>query len=615
MVAPLFFIKSSNLEFSIDYPNLKLESKKSIIIQNTVYSFKDNFIINASAYGYFDNSFNFNHRESEKLIVLDEIPVQVIFKIKSNDNYEIRINNDKYDIDNIFLLKGSYPFTIMSEKYLTYESVLNIDKYSEKLFLPILQKKISKSVIINSSPNDVAIHLNGKNIGYTPHTMTLTKKYNEIELLKAGYKKSSSKIFVTDNNTKIFFYELEKQDKLTIIKTTPSQATLFLNDEYMGLTPFSLNDSLDGVIKISKQGYKDFVYKLNEKESNLNFKLEESMSDVIINSEPVSKVFINDEFIGNTPLEIELQQIKHKVSLKNDLYQTVTKIIEPQKENFKIFEKLVTKKQSILNNSPNKYTNSVGSELILFKPGQVTLGSSKNQSRRDINEIVRNVSISKHFYISKNLITEKQFNDFLNINLSSNLPVNNISWVQAAKFCNWLSSKENLSKFYIFIGDKLTSVNKSANGYRLPSEAEWEYVSKSNSNINLIYQWGNNRKINKLVGNIGDQTASSILQNYVKDYNDGYISRSPIGTFKPNQNNIYDLTGNLSEWVNDFYSYNIISPETILIDYIGPTNGSSHVIKGSNFNSSSPLQLGISYRTYGKEKSELVGFRVARWIY
>ena len=64
------------------------------------------------------------------------------------------------------------------------------------------------------------------------------------------------------------------------------------------------------------------------------------------------------------------------------------------------------------------------------------------------------------------------------------------------------------------------------------------------------------------------------------------LFRSPVGSFKPNHNGIYDLTGNLSEWVSDFYSSDIVSNDIIFKDYIGPLFGSSHVIKGSNYNSS-----------------------------
>ena len=253
-------------------------------------------------------------------------------------------------------------------------------------------------------------------------------------------------------------------------------------------------------------------------------------------------------------------------------------------------------------------------EVILFEPGSFLMGSSKKESRRDINEIMRSVKITKHFYISKNLITEEQYSLFKRSS-KSNLPVNNISWIDAAKFCNWLSSKEGFENFYEIKNNQIISFNMDSKGYRLPTEAEWEYVAKSNNPEKYIYSWGSDRKITKLVGNIADVSTQGILSNFIDDYDDGYDERSPVGSFRSNQNEINDLTGNLSEWVNDFYSVEFVQQSKVFQDYIGPLAGTSHVIKGSNYYSSTPLQLGLSYRTYGNEPNDLVGFRIARWIY
>ena len=117
LILPLFFIKSSNIELSIQYPDIELKSSNSIIINNTAYSFKNNFTVNAIAHGYSQKSFDFGHKDSEKLIVLDELPVEVQFQVNIEDNYEIKINNISFDEDNIFLLKGSYEYSIYSDEF------------------------------------------------------------------------------------------------------------------------------------------------------------------------------------------------------------------------------------------------------------------------------------------------------------------------------------------------------------------------------------------------------------------------------------------------------------------------------------------------------------------
>ena len=339
------------------------------------------------------------------------------------------------------------------------------------------------------------------------------------------------------------------------------------------------------------------------------------MADVSFDSNPVSKVYLNGNYIGLTPFKKAIQKIKHNVLYEASGYRSINETIEPLKDILNVYKNLLTEKQASLIENKNNAKNSIGSKLVLMNPGSLKLGSSLKESRRDINEIERRVEITKHFYISENLITETQYNNYVGANKISNNPINNISWIDAAKFCNWLSKKEGLNQFYVIKNNTLIYFNTDSNGYRLPTEAEWEYAAKSNSSNDLIYSWGSNRKITKLVGNIADQSTEGILTNFVSDYDDGYQERSPVGAFSSNQNGINDITGNLSEWVNDFYAVEIIDSSKTYIDYIGPLIGTTHVIKGSNYYSSTSLQLGLSYRTYGNEPNELIGFRIARWIY
>lgn len=594
-----------------------IKGKNAIVINKTAYSFANKFGLNVEASGYKSNFFNFDHRDLSKIIVLDELPVNVFFDVNVDAGYRIMI--DGIEVDNpkkILLYKGEYNYTISHDEFLTYQSSIDLNSYVDELRLKVDLEPVKKNIILTTNPQKVLVKLNNKVLGETPLTIKLLKNTNEVTLIKEGYKTLSSTLNVVTNETKSFFYELEKSKDLLSLTTNPSSATVFLNNEYKGLTPIKLSNYKNGSLRIQKYGYKDFVYNLGNLDTSLNFKLKQATSQVSINTSPTSDVYINNKFIGTTPGNFTLQKVKQDIIFKKPNYRSLVKTIEPKSDKFIINEVLITEKESIIKETPIKSKNSIGLELLLFEPGFIELGSSKNESRRDINEVRKSVKITKHFYMSKNLVTEEQFNEFFKTSSNSKtLPVNNISWTQAAKFCNWLSKKESLDQFYEFNGEKLLSYNSKSNGYRLPTEAEWEYVSKSNRPKNFIYSWGDNRKITKLIGNIADESTKQTLTSYIDDYTDGFLERSPVNSYQSNQNGINDLTGNLSEWVNDYYSVEIISPDKILLDYYGPLFGSNHVIKGSNYKSSNPLQLGISYRTYGNKADELVGFRVARWIY
>ena len=614
---PLFLLKSSNINYKEEYPELKVSSPNSIIINDTVYSFFRKFKLNVEAYGYESKTIEFNHRDSDKEIILIEKPINVVFKI--NDTYDKFILNNKVlaSLDNIKLKKGAHSYEITSNNHLTYKSNFEIKKYTDELLIPVILKKIDKSLQISSNPNNAKVFLNNTELGVTPLTINLDRSNNEIILKKAGYKEKKVKYFVDDNNKSEIKYLLDEDENLISLSSNPPSASVFLDDEYIGITPIKFPNIKKGTIKIKKYGYRDKLISPNNQTKTINTTLEKDMAEVQFSSNVPAKVILNGRYIGSTPLKKDIQKIKHKISYEALGHRSIRESFEPLNDKVQIYKNLLTDKQASLIDSKNNSTNSIGSKLILMNPGSITMGSPKRESRRDINELQKKVKITKHFFISKNLITESQYKKFKKSSSASNLPVNNVSWIDAAKFCNWLSRKEGLDQFYIIKGDRLLYFNTKSNGYRLPTEAEWEYAAKSNNPTQgeLIYAWGSDRQIRKLVGNIADQTTEGILANFVPDYDDGYLERSPVGSFRSNQNGLNDITGNLSEWVNDFYSIEIIDPSEIFTDYIGPTVGTTHVIKGSNHYSSTPLQLGLSYRTYGNAENELIGFRIARWIY
>ena len=122
-----------------------------------------------------------------------------------------------------------------------------------------------------------------------------------------------------------------------------------------------------------------------------------------------------------------------------------------------------------------------------------------------------------------------------------NHPVVLVSWYDAIEYCNWLSIQEALTPAYKIIYDKSKAtieVNKNANGYRLPTEAEWEFALRAGSTTLYYY------------GDEPDSNSGWYVENSNK-------KTHPVGTKPPNIWGLYDMHGNVMEWVQDWYASNV----------------------------------------------------------
>jgi formylglycine-generating enzyme required for sulfatase activity len=159
-----------------------------------------------------------------------------------------------------------------------------------------------------------------------------------------------------------------------------------------------------------------------------------------------------------------------------------------------------------------------------------------------------------------------------------NLPVEQVNWFKAVEFCNKLSQNEGLAPAYTVNGEDV-SWNRSANGYRLPTEAEWEYAARGGNGSpgNFTYAGSNNvDEVAWYNGNSGDKT-------------------HPVGTKKANGLGLYDMSGNVWEWCWDWYGDYSGSAQT---DPVGVSSGSYRVLRGGGSWGSSALEVRSAYRSY-----------------
>ena len=188
------------------------------------------------------------------------------------------------------------------------------------------------------------------------------------------------------------------------------------------------------------------------------------------------------------------------------------------------------------------------------------------------------------------------------------LPVINISWYDAVNYCNWRSERDGFEKVYTINNTKI-EVNWDADGYRLPTEAEWEYAAR---------QGGEDKRF----GNGKDRARPSQMNfnsspEFKQDYSQaGSYRRKPVRVFSfaPNSLKLHNMSGNVWEWCWDRYQYNYYK-ESDLRNPKGPATGNTRVIRGGSF-ISGPTAVQVFKREKKSpfQKDLNLGFRLARSV-
>jgi formylglycine-generating enzyme required for sulfatase activity/TolB-like protein len=229
--------------------------------------------------------------------------------------------------------------------------------------------------------------------------------------------------------------------------------------------------------------------------------------------------------------------------------------------------------------------------MVLVPAGTFLMGSKSGESDE---KPVHQVTISAPFYMSKYEITQQEWGKVMGNNPSyfkgDNLPEENVTWYEAIEYCNRRSVNEGLTPAYIVNGTNVIW-NRSANGYRLPTEAEWEYAARSGGKDTYTYAGSNN------AGNVAWY-----------DGNSGGSTQA-VGTRAANSLGLYDMSGNVWELCWDWYSESYGS--SAVTDPSGATSGSSRVDRGGGWYNNA-LHVRSAYRhlnTPTLRRNDL-GFRV-----
>ncbi len=239
---------------------------------------------------------------------------------------------------------------------------------------------------------------------------------------------------------------------------------------------------------------------------------------------------------------------------------------------------------------------------VFIKAGSFTMGSPANEPGRSSDEVQHKVTITRSFYMMKNEITQGEFQALMGYNPShfsscgSTCPVEEVNWHEVAAYANALSKKEGLSECFKCSGSG-TSVSCSAvshsgyvacKGWRLPTEAEWEYAARAGT---TGARYGNLDDIAWSVKLFGNKT-------------------HPVGGKQANAWGLYDMLGNVWEWTYDWYGdYS----SSAVVDPVGTSSGSRRVNRGGSwFNNARHARSANRFRDSPGYRSFNLGARLTK---
>ncbi len=481
-------------------------------------------------------------------------------------------------------------------------------------------------IAIDSVPRGARVMVNGKSAGSTPLTIELPAGEHELVLTAERFKPWRDLVVVKANQPrKLETVQLQAADGSLTVRTNPAGANVMIGNSFAGRTPLELKLTAETqhLIHIYKAGYEKAnrqVKLISEESKTLTIALKPKLGVINFVVEPHgAEIFVDGKSRGPVPRQMRLVAVEHQIEIKKMGYQSYRTGITPR-PGFPQEIRITLTNPSSAKKSPAKIIKAKnGYELKLVRPSGFTMGSSRREQGRRSNETLRKVNLQRPFYIGIREVTNKEFKQFSAGHNSGKfktyrlnrpeLPVVGVTWEQAALFCNWLSAREALPPVYILKGGKLAAADPVGTGYRLPTEAEWEFCTRFNKNkVNLKYPWGNKFPPGPKSGNFADESARDLLSSYLVAYNDGYPVMAPPAKFKTNPLGLYDLGGNAAEWCHDYYSIYPYDSQKVYKDPMGPEEGKHHIIRGSSWRQSSISVLRSSYRDYSDSNGWIWGF-------